>query len=96
MSALVDVGLVAAVDVTGVVFASFIGSVSSGAEYELIFFLKTIPCHVAATIVRGHDDEGVAGNARFFHGFDHLADGPVRFHDEVTVSANRAFALEIF
>jgi len=41
VSALVDVGLVAAVDITGVVFASFIGSVSSGAEYELIFFLKT-------------------------------------------------------
>ena len=96
MSALVDVGLVPAVDITGVVFASFIGSVSSGAEYELIFFLKAIPCHVAATIVRGHDDECIVGDACFLHGLDHLADGPVGLHDEVTVGANRAFALEIF
>ena len=86
----------ATVDITGVVLASLIGSVLSRAEHQLGLVLEAFSGGVAAAIVCGDDNQRVAGNACFFHGFHHLTNGPVRLHDKVPVGPERAFALEIF
>jgi hypothetical protein len=57
--------------------------------FGLEFLLADV---MGAAVVGGEDDEGVVRRAAFFEGGEHPADDGVRFHDEIGVGAEAAFA----